>query len=247
MQRTLTVTTAAVVLAMAAGLPASAGPDDGADVAVSPGSVSVGEAFSVTVSGCASGDQLQVQVDPAGVVATASCDGTPGFASAQFLAGGPLAQTATYEVVVQGPAGELGRASVEVVAGPETSVDKRTAKAELSATEAPPVPADPAAETEERADPAAAPEDPAAEPEDPAAEPEARVDQAAAPEEPPAAPEDRAAAPDPPPAATVDDRPSDADLADTGPAASGPIAITATLTLIAGLGLLTLARRRRSA
>ena len=124
------------VIVLATALPAAAGPDDGgAEVSVSPGSITAGAEFSVTVSGCTSGQQLQVQIDPAGVVASASCDGTPGFASAQFLAGGPLGAEGVYDVIVLEAAAEIGRTSVEVTAAAGVE-DKRAAKAERNAAAA---------------------------------------------------------------------------------------------------------------
>ena len=108
-----TTATGAVVVAMAAALPAAAGPEGGASVSVSPGSVSVGDGFAVTVTGCTTGQQLQVQIDPAGVISSASCIGSPGFASASFIADGALAAVGSYEVVVLETAREIGRVTAE--------------------------------------------------------------------------------------------------------------------------------------
>ncbi len=245
---------AAGVVVFATTLPAAAGPDDGAaDVSVSPGSITAGAEFSVTVSGCTTGQQLQVQIDPAGVVGSASCDGTPGFASAQFLAGGPLGAEGVYDVVVFEAAAEIGRTSIEVTAAAGVE-DKRAAKAELTAAaaaaEAPPV--------EAPQEPAVAPEEPAVAPDEPAADAApapapAGEDPAAEPAAEPAVGDDPAAEPEPSDDAVATtvvvgadvavDGEND-DLADTGPASTGPTAALAAVALLAGGGLLALARRR---
>lgn len=253
-RRGTAVTAAGIVVAASVALPAAAGPSGDAGIALRPSPVAAGDEFVVEVSGCTSGRQLQIQIDPAGVVAGATCegdDGAPGFTEVAFLARGPLGDPGTYDVIALEGAQEIARASLEVVAAPDVR-DKRAAKeARQSAPADEPVAAPPD-------DPAAAPDDPAATPapDDPAAEPDDDDDAAAADESVAAAPDDPAAEPRQRTAAndavpTVGSAPPrttqapDRGLAATGPASSGPLTALAALALIAGAGLVVLTRRSR--
>ncbi|MGI9030261.1 MAG: hypothetical protein ACR2HP_09785 [Ilumatobacteraceae bacterium] len=256
-RRGTAVTAAGIVVAASVALPAAAGPSDDAGIVLRPSPVAAGDEFVVEVSGCTSGRQLQIQIDPAGVVAGATCEGdagAPGFMEVAFLARGPLGDPGSYDVIALEGAQEIARASLEVVAATDVR-DKRAAKKarQNAATDAPVAapPDDPAAAPD---DPAVtpAPDDPAAEPDDDDDDAAAAADEsvAAAPDDPAAEPRQRIPANDeavptagsaPPRTAQAPDR----GLAATGPASSGPLTALAALALLAGAGLVVLTRRSR--
>lgn len=247
-RRGTAVTAAGIVVAASVALPAAAGPGGDAGIALRPSSVAAGDEFVVEVSGCTSGRQLQIQIDPAGVVSGATCqgdDGAPGFTEVAFLARGPLSNPGSYDVIALEGAQEIARASLEVVAAPDVR-DKRVAKEardSASAVEEPvatPPPVEPAAEPP-RDDPAAEPDDAdAAAPDDPAAEP---TPEREAPQLDPAAePRDRAAADD---GATATSEAPDRGLPATGSGSSGLLAALAAVALLAGAGLVIATRRAR--